>query len=61
MNFDLENSFPLVYLSGPLIITHGRRGPAPADPPPPPSLPPSGPGHAQISHLSQYFWYIFHL
>jgi hypothetical protein len=32
MNFDLENSFPLVYLSGPLIITHGRRGPAPADP-----------------------------
>ena len=57
MNFDLENSFPLVYLSGPLIITHGRRGPVPADP----LLPASVPGHAQISHLSQYFWYIFHL
>ena len=28
MNCDLENSFPLVYLSGSLIITHGPRGAA---------------------------------
>jgi hypothetical protein len=40
MNSDLENSFLLVYLSGPLIITHGSRGSAPADPPL------SGPAHA---------------
>jgi hypothetical protein len=40
MNCDLENSFLLVYLSGPLIITHGSRGSAPADPPL------SGPAHA---------------
>ena len=26
INCDLENSFLLVYLSGPLIITHGHRG-----------------------------------
>jgi hypothetical protein len=26
MNCDLENSFLLVYLSEPLIITHGPRG-----------------------------------
>jgi hypothetical protein len=32
MNCDLENSFLLVYFSGPLIITHGHRGAAPADP-----------------------------
>ena len=31
MNCDLENSFLLVYLSGPLIITHGPRGAAPDD------------------------------
>jgi len=35
MNCDLENSFLLVYLSGPLIITHGPRGTALADPLPP--------------------------
>jgi len=34
MNCDLENSFLLVYLSEPLIITHGPRGAAPADTPP---------------------------
>jgi hypothetical protein len=34
MNCDLENTFLLVYLSGPLIITHGPRGATPADPPP---------------------------
>jgi hypothetical protein len=34
MNCDLENSFLLVYLSGPLITTHGPRGAAPAYPPP---------------------------
>ena len=33
MNCDLECSFLLVYLSGPLIITHGPRGAAPANPP----------------------------
>ena len=33
MNCDLENSFLLVYLSGPLIITHGPLGAAPFDPP----------------------------
>jgi hypothetical protein len=33
MNCEFENSFLLVYLSGPLIITHGPRGAAPADPP----------------------------
>jgi hypothetical protein len=27
INCDLENSFLLVYLSGPLIITHGPRAP----------------------------------
>jgi hypothetical protein len=32
MNCDLENSFLLVYLSGPLTITHGPRGAAPAAP-----------------------------
>jgi hypothetical protein len=32
MNCDLENSFLLVYLSGPLITTHGPRGAAPAYP-----------------------------
>ena len=32
MNCDLENSFLLVYLSGPLIITHGPRGATLADP-----------------------------
>jgi hypothetical protein len=37
MNCNLENSFVLVYLSGPLIINSL----APADPPPPPL---SGPG-----------------
>jgi len=39
MNCDLENSFLLVYLSGPLIIIRGPRGAALADP-----LPLSGPG-----------------
>ena len=33
MNCEFENSFLLVYLSGPLIITRGPRGAAPADPP----------------------------
>ena len=33
---DLENSFVLACLSGPLIITRGSRGSAPAEPPPPP-------------------------
>jgi len=28
MNCDLENSFLLVYLSGPLIIAHGSRVPS---------------------------------
>jgi hypothetical protein len=32
MKYDLENSFLLVYLSGPLIITHGPLGAAPVDP-----------------------------
>jgi hypothetical protein len=29
---ELEDSFLLVYMSGPLIIIHGPRGAAPADP-----------------------------
>ena len=29
---ELENSFLLVYISGPLIITHGPYSAAPADP-----------------------------
>jgi hypothetical protein len=33
MYCDLENSFLLIYLSGPLIRTHGPRGAAPADSP----------------------------
>ena len=44
MNCDLENSFLLVYLSGSLIITHGPRGAAPADPPL------SGPGDSNSQH-----------
>jgi hypothetical protein len=35
MKCDLENSFLLVYLSGPLIITHEPWGAALADTPPP--------------------------
>ena len=50
MNCDLENSFLLVYLSGPLIITHGPRGATPGWPPPPPLF--SGP--------DQSIYYIVH-
>jgi len=34
MNCDLENSLLLVYMSGPLIITHGPRDAVPNDHPP---------------------------
>jgi hypothetical protein len=34
MNCDLENSFLLVYLSGPLIINNGPHDATPAYPPP---------------------------
>jgi hypothetical protein len=43
MNCDLENSFLLVYLAGPLIITHG--------PGVPPRLSPHSVGLAGIEYL----------